>query len=73
MINIEPGHDGRVIGNEPAVLIEFYFEGETAARLGCLRDTSTETSGFVPESNYGFLHAAIGQGVAGFVTSFASG
>ncbi|MGZ4818593.1 MAG: hypothetical protein ACXVZJ_08200, partial [Terriglobales bacterium] len=34
VINIEPGHDGRVLGNEPAILIEFDFEGETAARLG---------------------------------------
>ncbi len=33
-VNIEPGHDGRVLGSEPAVLIEFDFEGETAARLG---------------------------------------
>jgi hypothetical protein len=31
---IEAGHDGRVIGDEPAVLIEFDFEGETAAQLG---------------------------------------
>jgi hypothetical protein len=34
VIVIEPGHDGRVVGNEPAVVIEFDFEGETAARLG---------------------------------------
>lgn len=26
---IEPGHDGKVLGTEPAVLIEFDFEGET--------------------------------------------
>ena len=31
---IEPGHDGWVVGNEPAVMIEFDFEGESAARLG---------------------------------------
>jgi hypothetical protein len=31
---IEPGHDGWVVGNEPAVLIEFDFERETVARLG---------------------------------------
>jgi hypothetical protein len=31
---IEPGHDGWVVGNEPAVLIEFDFEGETAKRVG---------------------------------------
>jgi len=34
VIVIEPGHDGKVIGNEPAVVIEFDFEGETAARCG---------------------------------------
>src|SRR3954464_12458236 len=26
---IEPGHDGWVVGQEPAVVIEFDFEGET--------------------------------------------
>lgn len=31
---IEPGHDGRVVGDEPAIVIEFDFEEETAARLG---------------------------------------
>jgi hypothetical protein len=31
---IEPGHDGWVVGDEPAVLIEFDFEGDTAHRLG---------------------------------------
>ena len=31
---IEPGHDGRVVGDEPAVVIEFDFESDTAARLG---------------------------------------
>ena len=34
VIAIEPGHDGRVVGNEPAVVIEFDFEGETAKRCG---------------------------------------
>ncbi len=34
VIVIEPGHDGRVVGNEPAVVIEFDFESETAAKLG---------------------------------------
>lgn len=34
VIVIEPGHDGRVVGNEPAVVIEFDFEGETAKRCG---------------------------------------
>jgi len=31
---IEPGHDGWVVGTEPAVLIEFDFEGDTASRFG---------------------------------------
>ena len=31
---IEQGHDGWVMGDEPAVLIEFDFERETAAKLG---------------------------------------
>src|SRR5271165_198287 len=31
---IEPGHDGWVVGNEPAVLIEFDFEGNTADKCG---------------------------------------
>ena len=31
---VAPGHDGWVVGEEPAVLIEFDFEGETVARLG---------------------------------------
>lgn len=34
VIRIEPGHDGWVIGDEAAVVIEFDFEGETARRLG---------------------------------------
>ena len=34
VIAIEPGHDGRVVSNEPAVVIEFDFEGETAKRCG---------------------------------------
>ncbi len=33
-VAIEPGHDGWVVGNEPAVLIEFDFEGDTVSRLG---------------------------------------
>src|SRR5882724_6769325 len=32
VVAIEPGHDGWVVGDEPAVLIEFDFEGETAQR-----------------------------------------
>ena len=31
---VEPGHDGWVVGNEPAVLVEFDFEGDTIRRLG---------------------------------------
>jgi hypothetical protein len=33
-VAIEPGHDGWVVGNEPAVMIEFDFEGDTVRRLG---------------------------------------
>jgi len=34
VVAIEPGHDGWVIGDEPAVLIEVDFMGDTAARFG---------------------------------------
>ena len=34
IVAIEPGHDAWVVGEEPAVLIEFDFEGETVNRLG---------------------------------------
>jgi hypothetical protein len=34
VVAIEPGHDGLVVGNEPAVVIEFDFESETIQRLG---------------------------------------
>jgi hypothetical protein len=34
VVAIDPGHDGWVVGKEPAVLIEFDFEGETVRRLG---------------------------------------
>jgi hypothetical protein len=34
MIAVEPGHEGWVIGDEQAVLIEFDFERETVSRLG---------------------------------------
>jgi hypothetical protein len=30
---IEPGHDGWVLGDEPAVLIEFDYENDTARRF----------------------------------------
>ena len=33
-VAIEPGHDGWVVGDEPAVLIEVDFEGQTAHRFG---------------------------------------
>jgi hypothetical protein len=33
-VAIEPGHDGWVVGSEPAVLIEFDFERDTVRRLG---------------------------------------
>ena len=34
VVAIEPGHDGWVEGDQPAVLIEFDFGGETVSRLG---------------------------------------
>jgi hypothetical protein len=34
VVVIEPGHDGWVVGQKAAVVIEFDFEGETASRLG---------------------------------------
>jgi hypothetical protein len=34
VVAIEPGHDGWVVGNEPVVLIEFDFEGDTINKLG---------------------------------------
>jgi len=34
VVEIEPGHDGRVLGDEPAVVIEFDFEGDTAKHMG---------------------------------------
>lgn len=33
-VAIEPGHDGWVVGTEPAVMIEFDFEADTVRRLG---------------------------------------
>jgi hypothetical protein len=43
VVVILAGHDGRVVGNEPAVLIEFDFEGETAARLGLQQEHGTHS------------------------------
>jgi hypothetical protein len=34
VVVVEPGHDAWVVGNEPAVLIQFDAEGETARRFG---------------------------------------
>lgn len=34
VVAIEPGHDGWVVGNDPVVLVEFDFEGDTVSRLG---------------------------------------
>jgi hypothetical protein len=34
VVTIEPGHDAWVVGNEPAILVEFDFKGETALRFG---------------------------------------
>ena len=34
VVAIEPGHDGWVVGDEPAVMIEVDFEGDTANRFG---------------------------------------
>jgi len=33
-VTIEPGHDAWVVGDEPAILIEFDFKGDTALRFG---------------------------------------
>jgi hypothetical protein len=33
-IQVEPEHEGWVVGDEPAVMIEFDFEGDTLNRLG---------------------------------------
>jgi len=33
-LTIEAGHDAWVVGGEPAVVIEFDFEGDTCARFG---------------------------------------
>ena len=34
IVAVAPGHDGHVVGDEPAVLIEFDFEGDTIQRFG---------------------------------------
>ena len=37
VVAVEPGHDGWVVGDEPAVLIEVDFMGDTPARFGMSR------------------------------------
>ena len=37
-VDIAPGHDAWVVGDEPAVLIEIDFEADTVARLGVAGD-----------------------------------
>lgn len=37
VVAIAPGHDGWVVGEEPAILIQFDFEGETVERMGLKR------------------------------------
>jgi hypothetical protein len=34
VVAIEPGHDGWVVGDEAAELVEFDFERDTVSRLG---------------------------------------
>jgi hypothetical protein len=34
IVAVAPGHDGHVVGSEPAVLIEFDFENDTVRRFG---------------------------------------
>jgi len=34
VLAVEPGHDGWVIGQESAIVIEFDFEGDTARQFG---------------------------------------
>ena len=34
VVVVDPGHDAWVVGDEPAVLIQFDFETETIAKLG---------------------------------------
>jgi len=34
VVAVAPGHDGHVVGREPAVLIEFDFESDTIRRFG---------------------------------------
>lgn len=33
-VAIDPGHDGWVVGDEPAIMIEFDFQGDTTSKFG---------------------------------------
>jgi hypothetical protein len=33
-VAVDPGHDGWVVGNEPAIVIEFDFQGDTVNKFG---------------------------------------
>jgi len=44
VVNIAPEHDAWVVGDEPAVLIEIDYEGDTIERLGVAPSTSTEAA-----------------------------
>lgn len=39
-VSVEPGHEGWVVGDEAAVLIEFDFESDTVEKLGILQTHS---------------------------------
>ncbi len=34
VVSVDPGHDAWIVGDQPAVLIEFDFEAETVSRMG---------------------------------------
>jgi hypothetical protein len=48
VVGIEPGHDAWVVGEEPAVLIEFDFAGATVSRMG-MPDAHRHAVGTRPE------------------------
>jgi hypothetical protein len=33
-VAVDPGHEGWVVGTEPAIVIEFDFQGDTASKFG---------------------------------------
>ena len=43
VVAIDPGHDGWVDGDEPAVFIEFDFEKDTCSRLGVCDASRVQT------------------------------